>query len=1004
MHLEQTSPPRKQRDAPQPTDIADRMIAIQRKIASLTRPRDRLERTSSAVVAVSAARRSRPSPRRPPHPPSPKVLEPSTDAFNRPKISSSHRRAVLFNWETDAVLVRRTTEPEAVSDASSHASKSKPEPTQRLQRQLFDYRCEDPVRFTVQKRPTHDYNSVSSVSSYAASFTSSNFILPLNSTTEDSSARTPLLKHKSRDDSKINSFSAQLKKLYRDISTLEAKIVQEPGETSADNSLLLSKGWTGSEESENGRWKKTMADHKLLAEMMHDLLQISLAHNVPASLRNIPEKYNIIIRLWTHAFHRLLEHLRRASLNSRIAMEHLQDFIYYAYTFYTGLVEEENLSSFKWEWLEALGDLARYRMAIASMVPVLTLQPSSLTAAAIRSNASLSTPTSTTANASGAEASTHSSEKPAAAARIDDATSPSVGIAAARMMELEPEKERWRSIARDWYASGVATTPGNGKLHHHLGLLSREAEGEELRGVYHFVKSMIVTRPFDTSRQSILSIWSQAAQARRAAPDAHASELFILLHGILFTLVQLDDFSPTLARLLERLAIDAPETPEWTMMAIVNIGALLEYGKPPAKKLAKKAAAPEEDDRRTDEVQSSTAASEESVGSEPPPAFLMAQQLTFSMLVYALDRSAGAVPNTYITVILSFLPIFFKNAQALALLERSVPWEKIANFLVGALSHALKLGNTGESIPKRCLLDEDWLIRGMAWPSCKMFEHGFWDSSEGQRMEMKVPKEQVVEEDEDEAKHKHKTDSAEALRWQRAVWAGARLTVLVDGFVWDKASSRAEPNWRMEDPLQQRVRAWEEEARAEQEEEERRKHGTQWTDSEDKMGVKEDELELAEDSSGPSDDEDDSYEVRAFKVPPLSWITDLTHVPQARQRYLQNLCSSPSPALLPRPRTSHRAAPPSRPTRQLRPGYTMVVIDTNVLLSSLSMVSSLVESGQWTIVIPLQVIKELDRLRTNTNDMPLGEAMKVEVLYLTSHVRQYARLRGNHLSLLSLRS
>jgi hypothetical protein len=25
-------------------------------------------------------------------------------------------------------------------------------------------------------------------------------------------------------------------------------------------------------------------------------------------------------------------------------------------------------------------------------------------------------------------------------------------------------------------------------LHHHLGLLSREAEGEELRGVYHFVK------------------------------------------------------------------------------------------------------------------------------------------------------------------------------------------------------------------------------------------------------------------------------------------------------------------------------------------------------------------------------------------------------------------------------------------------------------------------------------------------------------------------------------
>ncbi|KAI0063876.1 hypothetical protein BV25DRAFT_1899085 [Artomyces pyxidatus] len=595
------------------------MIAIQRKNAALTHPRNRPERTSPAVVAVSAATRSPPSPRRPPPPPSPKVIEPSTDDFTRLKISSSPRPAKLFNWDTDAPPLRRTAEPEAMSDASSHASKPKPAP--HPQRQLFDYRRDDPVRFAVQTRstptPKHsaDYIPVSSASSYAASTTSSGFTLSSSSTTDDSSAPSSLFDRKPRDESKTNAFSAQLKKLYRDISTLEAKILQDPGEASVDNSRVLLQGGAGSEEAENMRWRKTIADHKLLAEMMHNLLQISLAHNVPVSLRSIPKNYNIIICLWTHAFHRLLEHLRRASLNSRIAMEHLQDFIYYAYTFYTALLEEENLLLFKWSWLEALGDLVRYRMVIVSMEPVLTLQPSSLTAATIRSNTSRSTPTSTTANASGAEVSTHSSEKPAAAARIDDATSPSVGIAAARMMELEPEKERWRSIARDWYASGVATTPGNGKLHHHLGLLSREAEGEELRGVYHFVKSMIAIRPFDMSRESVLPIWSQAAQARRAAPDAQASELFVLLHGMLFTNIQLDDFSPTLARLLERLAIDAPEAWEWTMMAAVNIGSLLEYGKPsgvirrtgaigmperpspPAKKLAKKAPAPE-DDRR----------------------------------------------------------------------------------------------------------------------------------------------------------------------------------------------------------------------------------------------------------------------------------------------------------------------------------------------------------------------------------------------------------------------
>lgn len=73
---------------------------------------------------------------------------------------------------------------------------------------------------------------------------------------------------------------------------------------------------------------------------------------------------------------------------------------------------------------------------------------------------------------------------------VQNALVPSVGVVAARLMEMDPEPERWRQIAKLWYAKGLATTPGAGKLHHHLGLLSREKEGtdEELRGIYHFVK------------------------------------------------------------------------------------------------------------------------------------------------------------------------------------------------------------------------------------------------------------------------------------------------------------------------------------------------------------------------------------------------------------------------------------------------------------------------------------------------------------------------------------
>ena len=205
---------------------------------------------------------------------------------------------------------------------------------------------------------------------------------------------------------------------------------------------------------------------------MHNLLQLTLALNVPASLRNIPTKYNINIRLWTHAFNKPLEALRRASFQSNIALEHLQDFMIYAYTFYSMRLEDQVLEGSRASWLEALGDLARYRMAIAAMT----------------------TPANSVAAGEGGfipvneQALAAQTQEDESMGRIDDSPGPSVGVAAARALELEPEKERWRCIARDWYAAGLADQPGTGKLHHHLGLLSRDMEKEELRSVYHFCK------------------------------------------------------------------------------------------------------------------------------------------------------------------------------------------------------------------------------------------------------------------------------------------------------------------------------------------------------------------------------------------------------------------------------------------------------------------------------------------------------------------------------------
>ena len=103
-----------------------------------------------------------------------------------------------------------------------------------------------------------------------------------------------------------------------------------------------------------------------LAEMMYNLLEISLAPSIPTSLCNIPTKYIIIIiiRLWTLGFQKL-ESLCCMSFLSPLALEYLQDFIYYVYTFYTGILKEQILCPFRAGWLKALGDLVHYRMAVA---------------------------------------------------------------------------------------------------------------------------------------------------------------------------------------------------------------------------------------------------------------------------------------------------------------------------------------------------------------------------------------------------------------------------------------------------------------------------------------------------------------------------------------------------------------------------------------------------------------------------------------------------------------
>jgi protein SMG6 len=195
--------------------------------------------------------------------------------------------------------------------------------------------------------------------------------------------------------------------------------------------------------------------------------------------------------MWSLGFHRLLTSLRRSSQTSPRAFELLNDFVYYAYGFYSTLFEDPQLGVFKPMWIEALGDLASYRMAVAVQAMNQSNSPSSPRAPqppnTLFSKLHLLPTDQPSASTSIQQ------QVPVPEARIDDSPQPSIGLRAAAELELEieDEKETWRNKAREWYSLGLNDMPGTGRLHHHLGLLCRDVKGEEVRAVYHFVKRLV---------------------------------------------------------------------------------------------------------------------------------------------------------------------------------------------------------------------------------------------------------------------------------------------------------------------------------------------------------------------------------------------------------------------------------------------------------------------------------------------------------------------------------
>ncbi|KAA1064123.1 hypothetical protein PGT21_014684 [Puccinia graminis f. sp. tritici] len=521
-------------------------------------------------------------------------------------------------------------------------------------RQLFDPRKHDPVKFASSNRP----------SELSAP---KNSILTLSNGDQDpiSSHTYPIKDDNDEEDSK-NDLIVNLKHAYKRIVSLETALKDEEcaakakeeelrareireGQTYLSNpantsSASLLRNHAQQKRHQEDYWVKLAKQHRELAETHQQFLEMALDPRLPASSHALPHKYNTPSRLWQIGFHQLLERLRHAlplSVNSafneqssQLLLEHMTDFIYFAYGFYTALLEEQRLLPFKSVWVEQLGDLARYRMAVAGLTSKFAGQNEAQSSSrksevttrvsdqdvndehdsesgrkrvrprarrphrsrgAGESEPSLSGSQSSRLDISSQES--RSQVAPISPKIVPPRPGGSIGLAALGDWDCE-EQEIWRATAKDWYAKGLADNPATGRLHHHLALLSK---GDELRTLYHYCKSLTAAHPYLPARESILPFFEQEHQARRSRPEVSINDLFVHLHGMLFTKIQLDDFDSELARFMEKLTEDrflsdkhgrrgfgrasgdivaqsTMSNASWVMMATVNICAILQYG------------------------------------------------------------------------------------------------------------------------------------------------------------------------------------------------------------------------------------------------------------------------------------------------------------------------------------------------------------------------------------------------------------------------------------------
>jgi hypothetical protein len=143
--------------------------------------------------------------------------------------------------------------------------------------------------------------------------------------------------------------AAEVKGIYAGLVMVETKCIN----------IDAQKASQSHEELSTEQWQAFVALHRTLLYEHHEFLMATQYPSANPALIGLAQKYSMPARMWKHGIQAFLEVLRHRRPNSQ---EYMLAFIYLAYQMMCLLLE--TVPGFTDTWIECLGDLARYRMAI----------------------------------------------------------------------------------------------------------------------------------------------------------------------------------------------------------------------------------------------------------------------------------------------------------------------------------------------------------------------------------------------------------------------------------------------------------------------------------------------------------------------------------------------------------------------------------------------------------------------------------------------------------------